>query len=321
MKAVVTGAAGFIGSAIAERLLDDGHEVTGIDLLTDYYAVELKRENVALLQSKGMDFTHGDLNELELGELLAGTDVIFHEAGQPGVRGSWGNDFHSYTIRNINATQRLLEAAKWLSSLKRFVYASSSSVYGDAARYPVHESDVPHPISPYGVSKLAAEHLCGLYGTEFDVPTVSLRYFTVYGPRQRPDLAIHKFTRLISSGKPVPFFGDGTTSRDYTFVEDTVSGIVAALEKIDRYRVYNLGGSSPVSLNTLIEELEKAIGKKAILDRKPAQPGDVERTYADLTRSTQELGYAPKISLAEGLKRFVAWFNEFGHLYKLPGEK
>jgi UDP-glucuronate 4-epimerase len=205
--------------------------------------------------------------------------------------------------------------------VKKFLFASSSSVYGNLSKVPFSEEDsVEEPISPYAATKRAGELICYTFWHLYKLPIACLRFFTVYGPRQRPDLAIHKFTRLISAGKPVPFFGDGSTSRDYTFVEDTVTGILSALEKIDRYRIYNLGGSDPVTLKTLIEELEKAIGKKAIIDRKPAQPGDVERTFADLRRSTAELGYKPTVSLPEGLKRFVAWFREYGHLYKLPGE-
>ena len=308
MKAVVTGAAGFIGSSIAERLLDDGHEVTGIDLLTDYYAVELKRENVALLQSKGMDFTHGDLNELELGELLAGTDVIFHEAGQPGVRGSWGNDFHSYTIRNINATQRLLEAVKWLCSLKRFVYASSSSVYGDAARYPVHESDVPHPISPYGVSKLAAEHLCGLYGTEFDVPTVSLRYFTVYGPRQRPDMAFNRFTRAALLGEPITIFGSGDQVREFTYVDDIVSAnLLAASSHSVPGSVYNVSGGTSISINAVLEIFAEHTPKGLTVRRLPRASGDVTRTGGSAEAIRSQFGWCPAISIGEGIARQVAW--------------
>jgi UDP-glucuronate 4-epimerase len=216
---------------------------------------------------------------------------------------------------NVEGTTHLLQAAV-RSGVQKFVFASSSSVYGNSSKVPFSEEDaVEEPISPYAATKRAGELICYTFNHLYKLPIACLRFFTVYGPRQRPDLAIHKFTRLISAGQPLPFFGDGTTSRDYTFVDDTVSGIVAAMEKIDRYRVYNLGGSSPVSLNDLIAELERAVGKKAILDRKPAQPGDVERTYADLTRSTAELGYAPQIGLAEGLKRFANWFNEYGHLY------
>jgi UDP-glucuronate 4-epimerase len=186
---------------------------------------------------------------------------------------------------------------------------------------PFREDDpVAEPISPYAATKRAGELLCYTYWHLYHLPVFCLRFFTVFGPRQRPDLAIHKFTRLISQGKPIPMFGDGSTSRDYTFVEDIVDGITRALERCDRYRIYNLGGNDPVTLKHLIEELEKAIGKPAIIDRRPAQLGDVERTYADLTRASAELGYLPKVSLSEGLRRFVEWFREQGHRYSLPGE-
>ena len=241
---------------------------------------------------------------------------ILHLAAMAGVRPSIEQPAY-YARVNVEGTTHLLQAAV-KNEVEKFCFASSSSVYGNASKVPFSETDpVEEPISPYAATKRAGELICYTFHHLYKLPIASLRFFTVYGPRQRPDLAIHKFTRLISNGDKVPFFGDGSTSRDYTYVEDTVSGIVAALEKIDKYRVYNLGGSSPVSLNQLLDELENAIGKKANLDRKPAQPGDVERTFADLSRSTAEIGYSPKISLAEGLKRFVAWFSEFGHLYSL----
>jgi UDP-glucuronate 4-epimerase len=204
--------------------------------------------------------------------------------------------------------------------VKKFLFASSSSVYGNLGRVPFREDDpVAEPISPYAATKRSGELLCYTFWHLYKLPVFCLRFFTVYGPRQRPDLAIHKFTRLISQGKPVPVFGDGSTSRDYTFVDDIVSGIVSSLERCDRYRIYNLGGSDPVTLKELIEELERAIDKQAVLDRRPAQPGDVERTFADLARAKAELGYEPKTSLADGLRKFVAWFKEYGHLYQLPG--
>jgi UDP-glucuronate 4-epimerase len=220
---------------------------------------------------------------------------------------------------NVEGTTHLLLAAV-NHGVRKFLFASSSSVYGNLGRVPFGEDDpVAEPISPYAATKRAGELLCYTFWHLYKLPVFCLRFFTVYGPRQRPDLAIHKFTRLISAGQPVPLFGDGSTSRDYTYVEDIVSGIVASLERCDRYRIYNLGGSDPVSLAKLVEGLEQAVGRQAIIDRRPAQPGDVERTFADLTRSRAELGYEPRVSLDEGLRRFVAWFREFGHLYKLPG--
>lgn len=320
---LVTGAAGFIGSHAAERLLEKGYRVVGVDNFSDFYDRSWKEMNLKSIQGdkfdvEEIDITSGD----DIGKLvrLVRPWAILHLAAMAGVRPSIEQPAY-YAKVNVEGTTHLLQAAV-KTGVKKFAFASSSSVYGNAAKVPFSEDDVvEEPISPYAATKRAGELVCYTFWHLYKLPIASLRFFTVYGPRQRPDLAIHKFTRLITNGQPVPFFGDGTTSRDYTFVEDTVAGIIASIEKIDRFRVYNLGGSTPVSLNDLVAELERAIGKKAILDRKPSQPGDVERTFADLTRSTSELGYSPKISLAEGLKRFVAWFNEFGHLYKLPGEK
>ncbi|MGC4032993.1 MAG: SDR family NAD(P)-dependent oxidoreductase [Tepidisphaeraceae bacterium] len=316
---LVTGAAGFIGSHTAERLMSLGYRVIGVDNFSDFYDRSWKEMNLKSIKGDKIDVEEIDIaSGAEIAKLvrLVRPWGIVHLAAMAGVRPSIEQPAY-YARVNVEGTTHLLQAAV-KNQVEKFAFASSSSVYGNASKVPFSEEDpVEEPISPYAATKRAGELICYTFNHLYKLPIASLRFFTVYGPRQRPDLAIHKFTRLISAGDKVPFFGDGSTSRDYTYVEDTVSGIVAALEKIDKYRIYNLGGSSPISLNTLIEELEKAIGKKANLDRKPAQPGDVERTYADLARSTAELGYAPKISISEGLKRFVAWFNEFGHLYTL----
>ena len=316
---LVTGAAGFIGSHAAERLMAGGYRVIGVDNFSDYYDRSWKEMNLKSIKGDKIDVEEIDItNGSEIAKLvrLVRPWGILHLAAMAGVRPSIERPAY-YARVNVEGTTHLLEAAV-KNGVEKFGFASSSSVYGNAAKVPFSEEDsVEEPISPYAATKRAGELICYTFHHLYKLPIACLRFFTVYGPRQRPDLAIHKFTRLISEGKPLPFFGDGGMSRDYTYVEDTVSGIVAALEKIDRYRVYNLGGSSPVTLTELVEELEKAVGKKAILDRKPAQPGDVERTFADLTRSTAELGYSRKVTLSEGLKRFVAWFNEFGHLYTL----
>lgn len=320
---LVTGAAGFIGSHAAQRLIEKGYRVVGVDNFSDFYDRSWKEMNLKSIKGDKIDVEEIDItNGDEIAKLmrLVRPWGIIHLAAMAGVRPSIEQPAY-YAKVNVEGTTHLLQAAV-KTGVQKFAFASSSSVYGNAPKVPFNEEDnVEHPISPYAATKRAGELVCYTFWHLYKLPIASLRFFTVFGPRQRPDLAIHKFTRLISAGKPVPFFGDGTTSRDYTFVEDTVSGIIAAIEHVDQFRIYNLGGSHPVSLNELIAELERAIGKKAILDRKPAQPGDVERTFADLTRAKAELGYEPKISLAEGLKRFVAWFNEFGHLYKLPGEK
>ena len=321
---LVTGAAGFIGSHAAQALIELGYRVIGVDNFCDFYDRSWKEMNLKsiaagtggkALEVEEIDITGGEAIDQLVAKAMP--VAILHLAAMAGVRPSIEQPAY-YARVNVEGTTHLLQAAV-KHGVRKFLFASSSSVYGNLGRVPFGEDDpVAEPISPYAATKRAGELLCYTYWHLYKLPVFCLRFFTVFGPRQRPDLAIHKFTRLISAGQPVPVFGDGSTSRDYTFVDDTVSGILAALEKCDRYRIYNLGGSDPVSLSKLIAELEKAIGRPAIIDRRPAQPGDVERTYADLTRSRAELGYQPTVSLAEGLRRFVAWFREFGHLYKLP---
>jgi UDP-glucuronate 4-epimerase len=318
---LVTGAAGFIGSHAAQALTQRGYNVIGVDNFCDFYDRSWKEMNLRSIKPAidvaEIDITDGDA----IDSLVAKSKpiAILHLAAMAGVRPSIEQPAY-YARVNVEGTTHLLQAAV-NHKVGKFLFASSSSVYGNAAKVPFSEEDpVEEPISPYAATKRAGELICYTFWHLYKLPISCLRFFTVFGPRQRPDLAIHKFTRLISKGQPVPFFGDGSTSRDYTFVDDIVSGILAAFDHCTRYRVYNLGGSTPVTLSTLIAELEKAIGKPAILDKKPAQLGDVERTYADLTRSSKEIGYRPKVSLAEGLKRFVEWFKEYGHLYTLPGE-
>ncbi len=324
---LVTGAAGFIGSHAADRLLSEGHRVVGVDNFSDFYDRRWKEMNLETVSKK---FKEGiDVNEIDItdGEAIDGLvrrvkpAAILHLAAMAGVRPSIERPAY-YARVNVEGTSHLLEAAR-KHDVGRFVFASSSSVYGNLKRVPFREEDdVGNPVSPYAATKRAGELVCYTFHHLYKLPVACLRFFTVFGPRQRPDLAIHKFTRLIDKGETVPFFGDGTTSRDYTFVEDTVSGIVASLHRIPDYgyRIYNLGNSSPTSLNDLVSGIESAVGKKANLDRQPMQPGDVERTYADISRAQTELGYDPKTSLADGLKQFVAWYREFGHLYHLPGE-
>jgi len=321
---LVTGAAGFIGSHAAQALIARGYRVVGVDNFCDFYDRSWKEMNLRsiaaapdgeTLEVEEIDITSGDA----IDKLVARSKpaAILHLAAMAGVRPSIEQPAY-YARVNVEGTTHLLQAAV-KHGVKKFLFASSSSVYGNLGRVPFSEEDpVAEPISPYAATKRAGELLCYTYWHLYKLPVFCLRFFTVYGPRQRPDLAIHKFTRLISAGQPVPLFGDGSTSRDYTYVEDIVAGIVASLEKCDRYRIYNLGGSDPVSLAQLVSGLERAVGRQAIIDRRPAQPGDVERTYADLTRAKAELGYEPLVSLDEGLLRFVAWFREFGHLYKLP---
>ncbi len=313
---LVTGVAGFIGSTLADRLLQDGHAVVGVDALTDYYAPELKRRNLGeLLGRPGFSFHEENLLSANLGERLRGIDVVFHLAAQPGVRKSWGGTFATYLDNNVAATQRLLEAVRDVP-ITRFVFASSSSVYGTATDLPVRESTLPQPISPYGVTKLAAEHLCGVYANAFGVPAVSLRYFTVYGPRQRPDMAFNRFVRAMVEGDQIELYGDGEQTRDFTFVSDAVAATVAAADAdLDGGRVYNVGGGSRVSVNHVIGLLERIIGKQARISRRPAQAGDARDTFADCSAARADLGYQPAVALNAGLEALVRW-----HTSTLPVE-
>jgi UDP-glucuronate 4-epimerase len=314
---LVTGAAGFIGSHAAEALLARSNRVVGVDNFDGFYARSIKDENLKAVSARGgekggrFEFEQLDITDApRLAQLVARVkpEAILHLGALAGVRPSIERPAQ-YARVNVEGTTHLLDAAV-KNGVRRFVFASSSSVYGNNAKVPFAEDDpVAEPISPYAATKRAGELVCHTYWHLYRLPVTCLRFFTVYGPRQRPDLAIHKFTRLISEGKPIPVFGDGSTSRDYTFIDDIIAGVMSALDRCDRYRIYNLGGSSPVTLATLIEQIERAVGKKAIIDRKPAQPGDVERTFADLARSRAELGYAPKTPIEQGIPRFVEWFN------------
>ena len=313
MRILVTGVAGFIGSTLAERLIRDGHEVTGIDAFTDYYPRAMKEANLTTLKtSPKFKLVEADLSEVDLAPFVDGTDTIFHQAAQAGVRASWGASFEVYTRWNILATQRLLEAVKG-SKVRRFVYASSSSVYGDTTDLPMRETSRPMPFSPYGVTKLAAEHLVELYRHNFGVSTVSLRYFTVYGPRQRPDMAFHKFMRSLIEDKPLTVFGEGNQTRDFTFVDDIVEANVLSLaDGVEG--VYNIGGGSRVTLKEALETLGRVSGKKLRLDNIEEQAGDAKHTSADTSRAREKLGYAPRVSLEEGLAREFAWHSSAAYL-------
>jgi UDP-glucose 4-epimerase len=309
MKCLVTGAAGFIGSHLCDRLLARGHEVVGVDCFTDYYARSLKEANlVAARRHPRFAFIADDLNQMDLVGLIAPGDWVFHQAAQAGVRASWGENFRLYTELNINATQRLLEVCKEARPA-RFVYASSSSVYGDTQKFPEHEDDHPRPISPYGVTKLAAEHLCVLYYKAFGVPTVSLRYFTVYGPRQRPDMAFHKWCRAALADHEVPLFGDGEQTRDFTYVDDIVDGVLASATAECAGQVINLGGGHRVTVNEVLAELEAIHGRPLRRANEGRQKGDVRHTAADITRAQELLGYRPKVALADGLRAEYDWMK------------
>ena len=309
MKSVVTGVAGFIGSHLAERLLRAGHEVVGIDNFLDNYPRYFKDHNLtALLSETRFSFIESNLLRSDLSALLRGATYVFHLAGQPGVRASWGKEFTRYTDNNIVATQLLLEAAKGLA-LSKFVYASTSSVYGDTDDLPMREDGFTRPVSPYGATKLAAEHLCHLYWKAFSVPTVSLRFFTVYGPRQRSDMFFHLFLRALSRGDEVPLFDDGEQTRDFTFCDDIVDGIIAAASYPGRGEIFNLGGGSEISLINAIHLAERITGRKAKLQRFDRQMGDVRRTRARLDQAHDKLGYVPKIDLEQGLTEEWNWIR------------
>ena len=307
---LVTGVAGFIGSHVAERLIDRGDEVVGVDCFTDYYARRIKESNLeGLTRSERFSLVEDDLATADLDPLLDGADAVCHLAAQAGVRASWGESFQTYIDCNVLATQRLLEASKE-RPLDRFVYASSSSVYGQTDDLPMRERGLTCPVSPYGVTKLAGENLAVLYHRNYGVPTVSLRFFTVYGPRQRPDMAFHRFMRAGLAGEPLDIFGDGEQTRDFTYIDDTVDGIVAALERGPAGEVFNLGGGGSVTLNHAVDTIERLIG--TTLDRQygEQQRGDVSDTRADNGRARKALAFSPAVPLETGLARELEWVAE-----------
>ena len=306
-KIIVTGAGGFIGSSLIETLLKQGKEVIGIDEFNDYYNPELKRRNIADFQNHpAFKLVEGDIQVLDWHTLLKDVDVVYHQAAQAGVRASWGKGFRSYTERNINATQVLLEAAKDSKYLKRLVFASSSSVYGDAETLPTHEEIRPQPVSPYGITKLAAERLCGLYYKNFGVPYVALRYFTVYGPRQRPDMAFHKFFKSVIEDQAIPVYGDGQQTRDFTFISDAVAANLAAANVSEAVgEIFNIGGGSRVVLTEVLDTMEEIVGKPIKRNHIEKAMGDARHTAADVSKARRVLGYHPQVSLKEGL--FEEW--------------
>ncbi|MGB3652106.1 MAG: NAD-dependent epimerase/dehydratase family protein [Rivularia sp. (in: cyanobacteria)] len=311
-KNIVTGAAGFIGSHLAETLLKRGEEVVGVDEFNDYYDPLFKHKNVKNLQSyANFKLIEGNIQFLDWDSLLKDVDVVYHQAAQAGVRASWGQGFHFYTERNITSTQVLLEAAKDAKNLQRLVYASTSSVYGDAETLPTSEQVCPKPVSPYGITKLAAERLCGLYHKNFDVPFVALRYFTVYGPRQRPDMAFHKFFKAAIADEAIPVYGDGLQTRDFTFVSDAVAANLAAATVEDAVgEIFNIGGGSRVVLKEVLETMEEIVGKPIKRNHIERAMGDARHTAADVSKAKQILGYQPLINLREGLTREWEWVKK-----------
>lgn len=309
LNVLVTGAAGFIGSHLSERLLEAGHLVIGVDCFSDYYDESFKRKNIKpLLQNHSFTLFEDDLSNMNCPELVDGIDAVIHLAAQPGVRNSWGDYFQVYAQNNIVVTQRLLEACSG-SSIKRFVFASSSSVYGDSPDLPLTEDSPVIPVSPYGVTKLAAEKLCYLYHKNFDVPTLSLRYFTVFGPRQRADMAFHRFLKTAMENGAINIFGDGTQTRDFTYVDDIVAGTLAAMES-PRARigsVYNLGGGNRKSVNEVIDIMKEVTGKDIRVNYEPSEKGDVIDTLSDSARAQRDLDFSPATSLVDGIRKEYEW--------------
>ena len=312
MKALVTGAAGFIGSHLCERLLAEDFEVVGLDNFNDFYDPQIKRRNIAdCLKSENFQLVEADIRDSNAMDKAIGDgiEIIVHLAARAGVRPSIAQPL-LYADVNINGTLVLLEAAKKYKTSK-FIFGSSSSVYGNNKKVPFSEDDcVDFPISPYAATKKADELICHTYHHLYGISITCLRFFTVYGPRQRPDLAIHKFASLLEQGKPIPVYGDGTMMRDFTYIDDIINGLIAAMQKCTGFNIYNLGESQPITVNDLIAEIEKALGKKATKEYLPLQPGDVKRTYADVTKAVRELGYNPGTTLEEGLAKFVKWLEK-----------
>ena len=307
---LVTGGAGFIGSHLVEKLVADGHEVTVLDNFNDFYDPEIKRSNIASVLDS-ITLVEGDITDRELVDRVCEEgkfDTIVHLAARAGVRPSI-DDPEAYITTNINGTYYLLDAAR-RNGTKRFVFSSSSSVYGLNEKMPFSEEDrIDQTISPYAATKLAGEQLCSNFANLYGIRTVCLRFFTVYGPRQRPDLAISKFTRLIADDQPIQRYGDGSTARDYTYVEDIVQGVMGALRYDGKmFDIFNLGGSETVTLNELIEAVEVALDKKATIDQQPEQPGDVPKTWADVSKAKRLLGYQPDTPIREGVPKYVDWY-------------
>lgn len=309
MKALVTGVAGFIGSHLTTALLERGTEVVGIDCFTDYYPRAVKEANLAENRSRqGFSFVETRIQDADLNGLLDGVTHVFHLAAQAGVRKSWGRDFQVYTSNNVDASQQLLEACVG-RLIHRFVYASSSSLYGDNVSIPMREDALPQPVSPYGVTKLAAEQLGYLYHVNHGVPATALRYFTVYGPRQRPDMAFHRFIRASLEGTPITLYGDGEQTRDFTFVADAVAATVAAGDRGVSGRAYNVGGGSRVSMNQVIDIIGRIAGRPLDVRREPAQKGDMRDTYADTSLARADLGFSPSVTLEQGIEAEYRWLS------------
>lgn len=312
MRVLVSGAAGFIGSHVCDHLLAAGHDVLGLDNFNAFYPPALKSRNIAAAEAhERFELVRGDILDADLLERVFGRyrpECVVHLAAWAGVRPSIERPA-LYQKVNVEGTLNLLERCRY-DGVPRFVFASSSSVYGERDAVPFRETDnVDFPVSPYAATKKAGELLCATYHHLFGLHVHCLRFFTVYGPRQRPEMAIHKFTRLIDAGQPITMFGDGSSSRDYTYVTDIAEGVAASVSRCQGYRIYNLGESKTITLEALISQIGEALGETPIVHELPNQPGDVMRTYADISRARAELDYTPKVDIAEGVERFVAWYR------------
>ncbi len=309
MNTLVTGAAGFIGSHLCKELIRNGAHIVAVDSFTDFYPRWLKENNIRLLlKHPNFDLIPQDLLNIDLSKIMDKIDIVFHFAAQPGVRTSWGSDFSIYTKNNIEATQRLLEVSK-TSSIEKFIYASSSSVYGLSPHLPMKETSTLHPYSPYGVTKLAAENLCFLYYKNYGIPCVSLRFFTVYGPGQRPDMAFHKFFKSISEDKEITVFGDGEQTRDFTFIDDIIRANLSSIKNGKEGETYNLGGGTRRKLVDILPVLEEICQRKVKIRYDAGQKGDVRHTFADIQKAKIDLKYAPQITLEQGLKSEWDWIR------------
>ncbi len=313
---IVTGSAGFIGSTLVEKLLDQDHIVTGIDSFTDYYSLRIKEENIKnCLSQKNFSLIKGDLEKLDLPKLFHDVEYIFHLAAQPGVRKSWGDDFKIYNKNNIIVTQKILESLKDHPTLKKFVLASSSSVYGNQSGILNEETSLTRPVSPYGVTKLAAENLTNLYHKNFQIPTVSLRYFTVYGPKQRPDMAFTRFLYSLINKKKIVIYGNGEQTRDFTYVDDIISATINSAISKNVGEIFNIGGGSVISIKEIIEIMQNLTESNSEIEFNSEQKGDVKHTHADINKSKKLIQYVPKTNISTGLKSQFNYIKNNQSLY------
>lgn len=315
MKVLVTGVSGFIGSSLSDRLLQEGYQVIGVDSFYDYYPRKIKEKNLKdLLGNSAFEFIETDILDIDWNQIINNVDGIFHQAAIAGVRASWGKKFDHYVHNNVLGTQRLLEACKD-KNLDKIIYASSSSVYGDTDELPITESSPTNPVSPYGVTKLAAEHLATLYFKGYGVPTVSLRYFTVYGPRQRPDMAFHKFISAVMKGEKIEIYGSGEQTRDFTYISDVVEANIQAFEHGKAGEVYNIGGGGRIKLIDTIRIIEDIVGKEANLVFTEPQRGDARHTFSDVSKAQSDFDYSPETDVRSGLEKHYRWLKKNIEIY------